>query len=113
MKNEKIDYEIWVPAYKREDIEVSSHGRVRSANKKEVLTTFKPEVNTNIFKGMTINYWQEPIFISEIMAETFLTDLYFKENKTVIKFRDDNKFNNHLNNLELITEQERLKRLNE
>ena len=113
MKNENIDYEIWVEAYKKEDLEVSNHGRIRGTSNRGILMTFKPEINTDVFKGMTINYWQEPIFVSEIMAETFLNDLYFRENKKVIKFRDGNRFNNHLNNLELITDQERLKRLNE
>ena len=113
MKNEKIDYEIWIEAYKKEDIEVSNHGRIRGTNKKEVLMTFKPKISADVFKGMTINYWQERILVSEIMAETFLNDLYFKQNKKVIKFRDGNRFNNHVNNLELITEQERLMRLNE
>ena len=50
MKNETLDHEIWVPAYKREDIEVSNHGRVRGTNKKKVLMTFKPEICTDILK---------------------------------------------------------------
>ena len=111
MKNEMIDYEIWLTAHRKEDIEVSNHGRIRSTSKKEILKTFKPVIGDNIFRGMTIKYWCDYVIISEIMAETFLNNFYFKENKNVIKFRDGNRFNNHLNNLELISEQENNKRL--
>jgi len=110
MENEKIDYEIWIPAYKREDIEVSNHGRIRGTNKKEVLKTYSPKLGTNVFRGMVINYWNEDVIISELMAETFLNNLYFKQEKKIIKFRDGNRFNNHVNNLELISEQENNKR---
>tara|TARA_R110002020_G_scaffold393411_1_gene603665 strand:- start:840 stop:1184 length:345 start_codon:yes stop_codon:yes gene_type:complete len=110
MENEKIDYEIWLPAYRREDIEVSNHGRVRGTNKKEVLKTYIPKLGTNVFRGMVINYWGEDVIISEIMAETFLNDFYFKEERTIIKFIDGNRYNNHLNNLELISAQENNKR---
>ena len=87
MENEKIDYEIWLSAYKREDIEVSNQCRVRMSSTEKLLKTYAPTVNdADYSKGMQISYWKGRIPISELMAETFLNNLYFKQEKKIIKF---------------------------
>ena len=107
MKNEKIDYEIWVEANNKQDIEVSNHGRIRHKRSKRIVKTVK---TSYISKGAYIKYWEALESVSEIMATTFLKKYYFNEEKTVIKFIDNNPFNTHLNNIELITEQEETRR---
>jgi len=91
--------EIWkiIPGYKR--YEASTHGRIRKDG-----IIIEPFLNTNYRKvGLNHGKKKRKIFkVSVLVAMTFLNHIPCG-NKVIVDHKDEDKLNDYLNNLQLLT----------
>lgn len=88
--------------FRNTNYEVSENGEVRHITKKTIRKPYKGEyLRISLYE----NKKQFTIHIHEIMAELYLIKPNYK---CCINHKDGNKYNNHIDNLEYITQSENL-----
>lgn len=93
-----LEGEIWKPVKGFEDYEISNYGRMRRDFKLRKFETKDPKryIHTSLVRnGKNYN-----VYIHRLVAENFLEDW---DPALVVNHKDENKHNNHVSNLEMLT----------
>jgi hypothetical protein len=94
--------EEWRPTHISDKYEVSNFGQVRNVN---IGTIQKPRIDKYGYKELKLylgNYKRKTIYVHQLVVGAFV-DSEYRNKKLVIDHIDNNKLNNNLDNLQLVS----------
>lgn len=100
---ENLDGEIWRPINGFENYQISNYGRIRKGLKLKTLT---PNSDGYIKTSLTNNGEKRTFYVHRLVAEHFLSSW---DPSLTVNHIDENKANNHISNLQMMTRADNVK----